>query len=90
MKPFVVATVILAALLGSGCLNYRVGQDVENPTVQATKTGQDCAYNVWGLGFEPSRRDAMRDAGLTRVRNTYDLNRSFFGIGRYCHVVVGE
>jgi len=85
-----VAFFLLVPVFSSGCVNYRVGHDIDNPTVLPSKTGKDCASMVWGLGFEPSREKAVRSAGIMNIRSTYDTNDSFFGIGRYCHVVVGE
>jgi hypothetical protein len=73
-----------------GCVNYRVGNDVENQTVMAAKTGKDCASMLFGLGREPTVNRALKNGGITKVRAMYDTNTSFLGIGRYCHVVVGE
>ena len=74
----------------SACINYRVGNDIDDPTVMAAKTGKDCAPMLFGLGFEPTANQAMKNGGITKVRAKYDTNTSFLGIGRYCHFVVGE
>ncbi len=74
----------------TACINYRVGNDVDNPTVTAAKTGKDCEPMLFGLGFEPTVTQAMKNGGIVKVRSVYDTNTSFFGIGRYCHFAVGE
>ncbi|MBD0306544.1 MAG: hypothetical protein ICV76_08350 [Nitrospiraceae bacterium] len=56
----------------------------------AAKTGKDCASTLFGLGREPTVNRALKNGGITKVRAMYDTNTSFLGIGRYCHVVVGE
>ena len=80
----------MASIFQTACVNYRVGNDIDNPTVMEAKTGKDCAPMLFGLGFEPSMNQALKNGGITKVRAMYDTNTSFFGIGRYCHVVVGE
>lgn len=90
MKRLVLITGMLLVLSLTACINYRVGNDVDNPTVMAAKTGKDCTVMIFGLGFEPSRSQAMRSAGITKIRASYDTNMSLLGIGRYCHAVVGE
>jgi hypothetical protein len=91
MKPtFVIILIFMASIFPMGCVNYRVGNDVENQTVMAAKTGKDCASMLFGLGREPTVNRALKNGGITKVRAMYDTNTSFLGIGRYCHVVVGE
>jgi hypothetical protein len=91
MKPtFIIILIFMASIFPMGCVNYRVGHDVENQTVMATKTGTDCASMLFGLGREPTVTRAFKNGGITKVRAMYDTNRSFLGIGRYCHVVVGK
>jgi hypothetical protein len=82
--------IVTASIFLTGCINYRVGNEVENPTVLAAKTGKDCEPMVFGLGLEPTVTQAMKNGGIMKVRSMYDTNTSFFGIGRYCHFVVGE
>jgi hypothetical protein len=89
MKVLVTMFCILMVSL-TACINYRVGNDVDNPTIMAAKTGKDCAPMLFGLGFEPTVTQAMKNGGIVKVRTRYDTNTSFFGIGRYCHLVVGE
>ena len=82
--------ILVASIFTTACVNYRVGTDVDNPTVAPAKTGKDCEPTVFGLGFEPTITQALQNGGITKVRALYDTNTSFLGIGRYCHVAVGE
>ena len=77
-----------AALIG--CINYRVGNDISDPTFTAAKTGRDCASMLFGLGLEPTVTQTMQDGGVTRMRALYDTNVSLLGIGKHCYFVVGE
>ena len=74
----------------TACINYRVGNDVDNPTVMAAKAGKDCAPMFFGLGFEPTVTQAMKNRAMIKVRSVYDTNTSFFRIGTYCHFAVGD
>jgi hypothetical protein len=91
MKPILIMIpIFMASIFQTGCVNYRVGNDVENQTVMAAKTGKDCTSTLFGLGRQPTVNRALKNGGITTVRVRYDTNTSFLGIGRYCHVVVGE
>ena len=91
MKSSLAMTLVLiVSLFPTACINYRVGNDVDNPTVAAAKIGKDCEPMLFGLGLEPTVNQALQNGRITKVRAMYDTNTSFFGIGRYCHVVVGE
>jgi hypothetical protein len=91
MKLHLIMICILTVSISlTACINYRVGNDVHNPTVMAAKSGKDCEPMLLGLGFEPSVNQAMKSGGITKVRAVYDTNTSFLGIGSYCHFVVGE
>lgn len=87
----ILPAVVALALSGcvTACVNYRIGHDVDNPTVMAAKTGQDCEPMVFGLGVEPSVTQAMKSGGITKIRAICDTNTSLLGIGQYCHVIVG-
>jgi hypothetical protein len=82
--------ILSVSIFPTGCVNYRVGNDVDNPTVMAAKTGKDCEPMLFGLGFEPTVNQAPTNGRITKIRAMYDTNTSFFGIGRYCHIAVGE
>ena len=51
--------ILISSVFLTACVNYRVGDDIDNPTVMAAKTGKDCAPMLFGLGFEPSANQAM-------------------------------
>lgn len=74
---------IMLSIAFTGCMNYRVGNDVSDPTVMSAQTGSDCAALLFGLGFEPTVTQAMQNGGVTRIRSLYDTNVSLLGIGKY-------
>jgi hypothetical protein len=90
MKVLHIICIAIVSFSLTGCINYRVGNDVHDPTVMAAKTGKDCAAMLMGLGLESAVNQAMKSGGITKVRALYDTNTSLLGIGRYCHFVVGE
>jgi hypothetical protein len=82
--------IVFVPIFLPACVNYRTGNDIHDPTVKQAKLGKDCEPTFWGLGFEPTIRDALKHGGITKTGAMHDTNTSVFGIGRYCHIVEGE
>ena len=77
----------------SGCLNYTMPLAYTNPSVSATKQGQDCqlfVFGIGGLGPDLSVVQAIRLGGITKLRTAEYRVNEFYGVGKDCVTAYGE
>jgi len=86
-------TVLIAMLLPicAGCVSSTTPMGYTNPTIADARQGQDCRMLV-GLGGIPdlTGNQAMRQGGITRLRNAEYRENTLYGVGNACMVAHGE
>jgi len=89
-RLFVLSALLLPVL--AGCESYARPLGGTNPTIPDAKQGQDCRVHVFGIGRWPdvSGIQAMRSAGITKLRNAEYRANAFADVGRECVIVTGE
>ena len=87
---FVLSAMLLAVL--AGCESYARPVGGTNPTIPDAKQGQDCRVQVFGIGGVPdvTSTQAMRSAGITKLRSVEYRRTAFAGVGRDCVIAYGE
>lgn len=77
----------------SGCLNYTTPLAYPNPSVSATRQGEDCQLFVFGYGAhgpDLSVVQAVRLGGIRKFRTAEYRATEFYGVGKNCVVAYGE
>jgi len=89
-RLFVLSAMLLPVL--AGCQSYAQPLGGTNPTIPDAKQGQDCRVHVFGIGGGPdgSGIQAMRSAGITKLRSAEYRANAFAGVGRECVIADGE
>jgi hypothetical protein len=95
MNFFYTRLCVLSAMLLpvlAGCQSYARPLGGTNPTIPDAKHGQDCRVHVFGIGGGPdvSGIQAMRSAGITKLRSAEYRANAFAGVGRECVIADGE
>jgi len=61
-----------------------------NPSLLDAKQGQECRFDLFGLGVDLSGNKAMRAGGMTKARSVEYHVSSFLGWGKECVIARGE
>jgi hypothetical protein len=89
-RLFVLSAMLLPVL--AGCQSYALPVGGTNSTIPDAKQGRDCRVHVFGIGRWPdvSGIQAMRSAGITKLRSVEYRANAFAGVGRECVIAHGE
>ena len=75
----------------TGCFSYASPAGPSNHSVNDVKQGEDCTVLLFEIGHhEPTLIEAMKDGGITKLRNADYRETTFIGIGRKCITAHGE
>jgi hypothetical protein len=88
MKRTIMLIVTLLPLLTS-CQSY-TWLLYANPSLRDARQGQECRFDLFGLGVDFSGNKAMRVGGITKARSVEYQVSSFFGWGKECVIARGE
>jgi hypothetical protein len=85
--------VLLAMLLPvfAGCVSSTTLMSSTNLSAADARQGEDCRVLV-GIGGVPdlTGAEAMRQGGITRLRNTEYRENTFYSVGNVCMVAHGD
>ena len=89
-RLFVLSAMLLPVL--AGCESYARPLGGTNPTIPDAKQGQDCRVHVFGVGgaLDVSGIQAMRSAGIAKLRSAEYRANAFASVGRECMIAYGE
>jgi len=75
----------------TGCFSYASPAGPSNHSVNDVKQGEDCTVLLFEIGHhEPTLIEAMKDGGITKLRNADYRETTFIGIGQKCITAHGE
>ncbi len=86
-----VLLIAIGASILSGCVSMKAPMGYTNIAATDAKQGQDCRTLV-GIGRAPdlTGAQAMRQGGITKLRNIEYREQTFNGVGQACVVAYGE
>ena len=81
--------VLLPAL--AGCFSYASPVGPSNHSVSDVKQGEDCTVLLFDIGHhDPTVIEAMKQGGITKLRNADYRETTFIGIGQKCITAHGD
>jgi hypothetical protein len=88
-KRAVLIAVVLPVF--AGCVSSTTPMGHTNTAIADAKQGQDCRVLV-GIGGQPDLTgvQAMRQGGITKLRDAEYRENTFYGVGNACMVAHGE
>jgi hypothetical protein len=87
MKRTMMILMLLSLLTSCQSYNWLL---YANPSLSDAKHGQECRFDLLGVGVDLSGNKAMRVGGITKARSVEYQVSTFFGWGKECIIAQGE